>query len=280
MTTPTAFSGAPHGAELYERFKVPRLFGPMAETFLLHVPLRDGDNVLDVACGTGAATRLIAHRVAPSGRVAGVDLDESMLAVARAMLAGSVPPIAWVQADATALPWDQGSFDVVLCQQGMQFFADVGEALREMHRVLAPGGLLAINLFSGASRYNDSLAESLQSHGHGEAAAAVRLPTRLGDGQELRSRILRTGFPTCEARQASLVRRVEPSQQWLLQDSAGTPFGQHFAAMDARARAAVVRELASRLKDLWDGDAIAVPIDLVILLARKRPANSLEEVCT
>src|SRR5262245_8334644 len=69
-------------ADSYERIKVPRLFAPMAVQFLTHVPLQAGDRVLDVACGTGIAARLAARRVAPGGRVAGLDLNPDMLAVA------------------------------------------------------------------------------------------------------------------------------------------------------------------------------------------------------
>lgn len=71
-------------AEAYDQYKVPRLFEPLARLFLDRVPLRVGSRVLDVACGSGVVARLAAPRVAPSGKVVGLDLNEEMLAVARA----------------------------------------------------------------------------------------------------------------------------------------------------------------------------------------------------
>ena len=68
----------------YERYKVPKLFGPLAERFIEHVGFKAGERVLDVACGTGIVARLVAQRVGSSGKVAGVDLNAGMLAVARA----------------------------------------------------------------------------------------------------------------------------------------------------------------------------------------------------
>ena len=68
------------GPEFFELYQVPGLFGPMALRLLEHVSLRPGQRVLDVACGTGIVARLAAPRVAPSGRVVGLDLNEEMLA--------------------------------------------------------------------------------------------------------------------------------------------------------------------------------------------------------
>src|SRR5262245_6199314 len=100
------------------------------------VRIRPGERVLDVACGTGVLARQAASRVGSEGSVAGVDPSPGMLAVAKRL----APAIAWRQGTAEALPFEDGSFDAVVSQFGMMFFADRGRAIREMLRVLIPGG--------------------------------------------------------------------------------------------------------------------------------------------
>jgi ubiquinone/menaquinone biosynthesis C-methylase UbiE len=130
-------------ADIYERHTVQR-FGLIGARDLLDLqPPRSGDRALDVACGTGAVTRLVAERVAPRGRAIGLDVDTAMLAVGRTVV--THPNVAWLTAGALELPFDAGVFDLVLCQQGLQFFSDRLQALREMRRVLRSGGRLGIS---------------------------------------------------------------------------------------------------------------------------------------
>ena len=124
-------------AEIYEHSLVGPLFAPWVEPLLEDVKLRAGERVLDIACGTGIVARLARERVGKSGLVTGVDANPRMLAVARRV----APAIDWRQGDAGALPLgDEEQFDVVLCQQGFQFFPDLAAAARQAHRALAKGG--------------------------------------------------------------------------------------------------------------------------------------------
>ena len=137
-------------AELYQRYLVPAITTKWAEDLIDRVQPRPGEAVLDVACGTGVVTRLAAKRVAQR-RVAALDLNAGMLAVAR-----SVPnegaPIDWIEGSALCMPFPSDSFDVVLCQLGLQFFPDQGRALREMRRVLRNTGRAALSVYSPIER--------------------------------------------------------------------------------------------------------------------------------
>jgi ubiquinone/menaquinone biosynthesis C-methylase UbiE len=127
--------------EIYERVLVGPLFRPFAEQLGARVALRRGDSVIDVACGTGIVARLARERLGPEARIVGVDLAPAMLAVARAV----DQTIDWRHGNATSLPVGaKEQFTVLTCHQGLQFVPDKPAAVREMHRVLASGGRVAI----------------------------------------------------------------------------------------------------------------------------------------
>jgi ubiquinone/menaquinone biosynthesis C-methylase UbiE len=134
----TAYGGS--AAEIYERHMVPAIFGPWAEDLLALATPLPGERVLDVACGTGVVARLVAQRVGPSGTVVGFDLNPGMLTVARSLPPPSGARIEWREGNVSAIPLPDATFDLVLCQQGLQFFPDRSAALREMRRVWGPVG--------------------------------------------------------------------------------------------------------------------------------------------
>ncbi len=126
-------------AEFYESTFVPALFRRWAEHLVGAVPVEPGDRVLDVACGTGVVTRLLADK---AERVVGLDLNDAMLAVARRLR----PDVRWQQGDAGALPFPDGSFDLVVSQAALMFFPDRVAALREMGRVAGDDGRIAVQV--------------------------------------------------------------------------------------------------------------------------------------
>jgi ubiquinone/menaquinone biosynthesis C-methylase UbiE len=132
-------------AENYQRYFVPAIATQVSKDLLRAANLHAGERVLDVACGTGVVTRLASERVGPTGTVTGIDIAPDMIDVAR-----SVPPpagaaIEWHIGDAESLPLADASVDIALCQKGLMFMANKAAAIREMRRVLAPSGRLAVN---------------------------------------------------------------------------------------------------------------------------------------
>lgn len=128
-------------AGTYQEIYVPRIFIPWARLLLERAALRPGEAVLDVATGPGTVARLAAEQVGPQGRVVGADFSEAMIAIAKAKPA--VPrgaTVEYVVSPAAPLQVDDEAFNVVTCQQGLQFFPDRGAAVREMYRALKPGG--------------------------------------------------------------------------------------------------------------------------------------------
>jgi ubiquinone/menaquinone biosynthesis C-methylase UbiE len=131
--------------DLYDELLVPLLFQPYADDLTSH--LRDLDDldrasVLEVAAGTGVATRAMADALPTSVAITATDLIPGM--VDRARVVGTSRPVTWDTADAGALPYDDESFDVVVCQFGAMFFPSKPAAFAEAARVLRPGGRLEL----------------------------------------------------------------------------------------------------------------------------------------
>ncbi|MGF1538404.1 MAG: bifunctional demethylmenaquinone methyltransferase/2-methoxy-6-polyprenyl-1,4-benzoquinol methylase UbiE [Elainellaceae cyanobacterium] len=103
---------------------------------------------LDVCCGSGDLTYLLARRAGPSGRVVGLDFAPQQLAIAaqRARTCWSIPlaPITWTVGDALELPYDDNTYDAVTMGYGLRNVTDIPKSLRELHRVLKPGAIAAI----------------------------------------------------------------------------------------------------------------------------------------
>jgi ubiquinone/menaquinone biosynthesis C-methylase UbiE len=140
MAQTETFQLSTAAAEAYEATFVPALFGEWAPHVCDLAGVAPGRRVLDVACGTGIVARVAADRMGGAGTVVGLDLNAAMLAVARRVQ----PAIEWRQGDAARLPFPPASFDRVLCQMALMFFPDRVQALREMGRVTAPGGVVAL----------------------------------------------------------------------------------------------------------------------------------------
>ncbi len=138
------FQLSTQAAEIYEQKFVPALFAEWVEYLVDAAAPAPGQAVLDVACGTGVVARGVADRLGGNGRVVGVDVNEGMLAVARRIR----PDIEWHYGDASDLPFPAASFDVVLCQAALMYFPDRDRALREMARVVKPGGTVAVQVWA------------------------------------------------------------------------------------------------------------------------------------
>jgi ubiquinone/menaquinone biosynthesis C-methylase UbiE len=145
---------------LYDRHLGPMIFEPyaldMAERAARHTPTR----ILELAAGTGIATRALARKL-PGVPIVATDLNQPMLDHAASLTPGAAATT-WQQADAQTLPFENGSFDLVVCQFGAMFFPDKAKAYGEARRVLAPGGRF---LFSVWDRIEANEVADLVSRG-------------------------------------------------------------------------------------------------------------------
>ena len=137
------FSGSVPG--FYDRYLGPVLFEPYAVDLVSRLPAGDRLRVLEIACGTGIVTRRLRESLGKSATLVATDLNEAMVSYARDAV--PAPGIDWQQADAQALVFDDGAFDVLVCQFGFMFLPDKVQGFREARRVLASGGVLLANVW-------------------------------------------------------------------------------------------------------------------------------------
>ena len=215
-------------AEIYDSWFVPVLFAPVAEQMVTGTAFPVPARVLDVACGTGIVARTVAAHQQGQGQITGLDLNPAMLRVARRRSEAAGLGIDWVQGDAQALPFPGATFDLVFCQQGIQFFPDRAGAVAEMHRVLVPGGEVAVACWRGLSR-NPFFADLAQVVQQRVGSDALALPFALDDPLELAGLLQQAGFQDVS---------VEP-----IAFTAVYAEPEHFVKMQMTASAAGIRAL-------------------------------------
>ena len=148
--TSTAFTGSV--PDLYDSYLVPMIFKYYARDLTNRVRETGARRVLEVAAGTGAVTRLMASLLPESVSITATDLSQPM--IDRAMTVGTARPVCWQAADVMALPFDDASFDAVVCQFGAMFFPDRAAAYAEVARVLQPNGTFLFNVWDRMSTTN------------------------------------------------------------------------------------------------------------------------------
>jgi SAM-dependent methyltransferase len=184
-------------AEIYDEQFVPALFQPWSGVVADAARVAPGQRVLDVACGTGVLACAAAERVGARGSVVGLDANPQMLAVARRKPTKNAE---WVDGRAESLPFPDASFDTVVSQFGLMFFDDRVAALREMMRVLRPGGRLAVAVCDSLDHSPGyaTLATLLERLFGDAVADAFRAPFVLGDPALLRSLCDQAGLARAE----------------------------------------------------------------------------------
>jgi SAM-dependent methyltransferase len=260
-------------AEVYERYLSRTIAEPFARALIRRAAPGRGQRILDVACGTGAVARQAAPLVGVEGKVVGIDISAAMLRVARSLPVPQGAPIEWLEGDATALELANKTFDLVLCQQGLQFFSDRRRALLEMRRVLEMGGRLVFSVWRGLGHHPVYEALFL--------AVARRFDLQLSDldvsfslgrAEDLRTLVARAGFQRQRIEECSIDVRLPFPMQFVRFTVVGAATSvPTFARLDEPARTelidAVTRELAPRVDRHTRGDSLEIRMSTHIVIA-------------
>ena len=261
-----AYGGDPPAS--YERFFVPAIGAPLAADLIRLAALCPGERVLDVACGTGVVARLASQQVGDTGTVAGLDVNPGMLAVAHSATPPGIP-IEWHEASAEAMPFLDASFDVVLCQMGIQFMPDKQAALREMRRVLVRGGRLILNVPGPTPQLFTIMGETLARHIGAEAAGFVDHVFSLHDTAEIQDLVRGAGFHDVSVESDTKSLRLPAPEEFLWQYVHSTPLAGAVAQADDERRDSLERDVVARWQEFVEDGALVLQVRIVVATARK-----------
>jgi SAM-dependent methyltransferase len=261
-------------AGTYDDIYVPRIFIPWARLLLERAALRPGEAVLDIATGPGTVARIAAEQVGPTGRIVGTDFSEAMIAIARTKppLPGSAT-IEYVVSPAAPLDVEAGAFDVVTCQQGLQFFPDRPASIREMYRALKPGGRVAaavwreISLQPAFAALDGALRECLPA----DQAEPYGLPFRWPNAKVFGDAFRQEGFSGVSVVELGRPVIFEAGVSQVISTLAASPVAGLIAELDAPTRARLWAAAERRLAPLVVEGQVRTQLVSNLLTARKEP---------
>ncbi len=252
----------------YERFFVPAIGAPLATDLVSAAALRPGERVLDVACGTGVVARLASQQVNADGTVAGLDVNPGMLGVARSATPAGIT-IDWHEASAEEMPFADASFDVVLCQMGLQFMPDKHAALSEIKRVLVPGGRLIFNMPGPIPQLLTVMEDALARHVGTQAAGFVSQVFSLHDTTEIQDLLNDAGFQNISVQSDNKSLRLPAPEKFLWQYVHSTPLTAVVAQIDDEHRSALEHDIVSGWQEYVEDGALMLDLRMVVATARK-----------
>jgi ubiquinone/menaquinone biosynthesis C-methylase UbiE len=203
-------------AATYDEVGVP-WFGPIAQALVDALAPRPGEVVLDVGCGKGAATFLLAERVAPRGRVIGLDASTGMLERARLRAAQrGVAGIDWVLGDAAAPGLPSASVDVVASSLVLFFLPEPVAALRAWREALAPEGRLGVTTFGSFAPAIDALSALVQPYlpDAGLDPRAAARPAAFGSDAGVEQMLADAGFTEVTTSHVEVTVRLRDVEHW------------------------------------------------------------------
>jgi len=269
MTKPSGYQISGAAAEMYERY-AGQFMRAWTEDMVALAALRHGERVLDLACGTGAVARHASTRLGPTGQITGLDLISGMLAMARATRLDSGAIVNWVEGNAVAMDLPDASFDVVMCQQGLQFFPDGLAALREVRRVLVPGGRALLSVWSLQNAYNVAIANAFETLVDAETATKYRAPRAASPSAgTLQSMMVEAGFRDVEVRPRELTLHLPSIETFVLGHVSSGPVASVVSAFSDERRAAFAKQVRTALQPYAEGDGVAIQDGVYLAIGYK-----------
>lgn len=238
--------------EIYENVMVPLWFGRWAEALIELVDPQIGENILDVACGTGVTTRLVKEKVGPTGHVTGLDINAGMLIKARELAAGF--DIEFTESDVIGTKLKSNSFDAVISQHGYHYFPDQTAALAEFYRVLMPQGRIAISIWDGHSAYTEAICLAVEKYISPEIARIQRGQRITPSASDLTKQLSDAKFERVEIVRQQLTIKVPKPSEFVPLHLGSMPIAQAFIDLPDDQKHALISDVENSMKDYIYGD--------------------------
>ena len=256
--------------ENYDRYMVPLIFESYAADIARRAAALSPKNVLETAAGSGVVTRALAATLSADISYVATDLNQAMLDYA-ATRQNADHRISWRQADAQALPFEDGTFDLVCCQFGMMFLPDRPSGYREARRVLKPGGSFLFNVWDRIEEnvFADDVTNALATFFPDDPPRFMaRTPHGYHDIALIRSDLAKAGFSnvTIETREA--VSRAASPLYAATAYCQGTPLRNEIEARGPGRLQAATDHAAAAIAQRHGSGKIAAKIQAHVILAR------------
>jgi ubiquinone/menaquinone biosynthesis C-methylase UbiE len=198
-------------AKIYEEGYLPALFKEWCPLVIEAANIQKGHRVIDVACGTGALATAVSDHIGTEGTTVGIDINEGMLKIARSKSSS----VEWLNAPAEALPFEDDNFNCAVSQFGLMYFENQENAIREMMRVLHPGGSLAVVVWDELEHNPGFAAENkLWQQVFGEESEDES-PNKLGDKIILENLFKSSGVANVQITTHQGTARYESIESWI-----------------------------------------------------------------
>jgi len=221
--------------EIYDRFLVPLIFDSYAHDLAERVARVEPQYLLETAAGTGVVTRAMASRLPVHTRIVATDLNQPMINYAAAKQPNH-DRVTWRQADALTLPYEDQTFDVVVCQFGVMFFPEKVEAYREARRVLKPRGHFFFNVWDRISEneFADVVTEALATlFPKDPPRFMARTPHGYHNVEKIREELIAAGFADISIETVDHSSRAASPRDPAIAYCQGTPLRNEIEARDA-----------------------------------------------
>ena len=244
-----------------------RQLEPAHDLMLDMVTLSPGDRVLDVACGTGLVSLRLADAVGAEGEVVGIDISERMVETARRISADrGVGHARFVHSGAEQLLFADDSFDAAVCALGLMYVPEPVDALREMRRLLKPGGSVAAAVWGARQRCG--WAEIFPITDARVDSDVCPLFFHLGTQDVLAQALETAGFAEVRLRRLATTLRYESARKALAAVFEGGPVALAYSRFDPATRRAVHAEYLGSIASYKVGDGYQVPGEFVVASGR------------
>jgi ubiquinone/menaquinone biosynthesis C-methylase UbiE len=227
------------------------VFEPYVHDLLQRVDIARTKSILELACGTGRVTSHLCELADGTAKITATDINEDMLAVAKARVPDQ--SIVWQVADATALPFEEASFDLLICQFGVMFFPDKKAAFKEAYRVLTATGQLLFNVWDAVQHNEGSelIREVLDELFEDEAPDFLNKGAySYHDEPEIMNTLLSAGFSRVNRQKVTKTITFASVDDFIKGFFDGSPLSLFFSARDANARMNAENRIKERLASL------------------------------